>query len=93
MDGRPLEILEYTRLEIWRKIGLYGLENDVFAQRYTLVVVHATSGLDWTPEIVPPPANLHTPSSTWFLGPTKAYESKRHLDRFSRFSTARGCAQ
>jgi len=31
------------RLEIWHKIGLSG-ETDVFAERYALVVVHATIG-------------------------------------------------
>ena len=35
-------ILGYMRLEIWREIG--PLQTDVFAQRYALVVVHATSG-------------------------------------------------
>ena len=32
------------RLEIWRKISA-SLETDVFAQRYALVAVHATTGL------------------------------------------------
>ena len=39
-------ILGYMRLEIWHKISL-SADCDVFAQRYTLVVVHATIGLDW----------------------------------------------
>ena len=38
-------ILGYTRLEIWHKIAA-SLQNDVFAQRYALVVVHATIGVD-----------------------------------------------
>jgi len=39
-------ILRYTRLEIWRKIGL-SAHCCLLAQRYALVVVHATVGLDW----------------------------------------------
>ena len=36
-------ILGYLRLEIWRKIGL-SADCDVFAQRYALVVMHASVG-------------------------------------------------